>query len=133
MGDIHINNHKHRVDGKKVAIRRPQTLEKLEQIIDEHQQQFSKNTSLNKKFIVVLNGDIFDLIESWPCNACPNDEKNLSKNIKRTIDTIADNNPEVMSKLKQLVTLQGVQVHYVLGNHERWLKDKGAQDYLHQN
>lgn len=134
LGDIHLNNHewaKEGINGRKTE---PKVLEKLQEISERHQKEQAEFSGQTRT-VVVLNGDIFDLIESMPIDppwrALPQDEK--LKRLKETLDSIARANPQVITKFKELLAQPNLFFVYNIGNHERWLSLPELQTHLKEN
>ncbi|MFN8614760.1 MAG: hypothetical protein U0003_02470 [Vampirovibrionales bacterium] len=132
MEDLHFNNHQHTDGlGLKMGVKtsRPLVLKEFRQIASEYD-DVVKNNSKHVEFNLILNGDIFDLLESWPASIDPADPSTHLKTVFQVLDEIEESHPEVMAALKELLQRDKVRIHYVLGNHERWLKNPQAQAYL---
>ena len=104
-------------------------LKEFRQISKEYD-DIVRNNNDPVEFNLVLNGDIFDLLESWPASIDPADQSTHLEAVFRVLDEIEASHPEIMAALKELLQRDGIKIHYVLGNHERWLTDPQAQAYL---
>jgi UDP-2,3-diacylglucosamine pyrophosphatase LpxH len=140
MGDVHINNHTHKVNGSTVTLRRPKVVEHLDQILHELSTHKKESTTENPQesnhadgnITLILNGDIYDLTESWPADVIPINlpPGKMAETTRKVIDSITANNPEVVDRLRKILQHPRVRVEYILGNHERWLSAPEAQEYL---
>ncbi|MBY0405823.1 MAG: hypothetical protein K2X66_18110, partial [Cyanobacteria bacterium] len=138
MGDVHINNHTHKVNGSTVTLRRPKVVEHLDQILHEISSNKIEGSKIDPQkdsegdITLILNGDIYDLTESWPADVIPINlpPGKMAETTRKVIDSITANNPEVVDRLRKILQHPRVRVEYILGNHERWLSDPEAQNYL---
>ena len=125
MSDIHLNNH-HRQEEKSELQHRPMVIQFLDEMIDEQEREAGE-------IVLVLNGDIFDITNSWPVDVSPlAPEEKLAETIKNVLADIIDCNPEVMKRLRQLLVFPDTRIVYIVGNHDRWINQPDLAQYLKQ-
>lgn len=136
LGDLHFNNHNHAPRSgfmQDSTSNRPLAVDKLDHILRTYEQELQARQTIDTFALsVILNGDIFDLMESWPQGVSPKQLGHVQKSetLIQILNEIASNNPDIMTRLKALASKPNASIHYVLGNHERWLSDKKAQAHL---
>ncbi len=132
MGDLHFNNHIHDNQSGPLKTNRPQVVEKLDQMLAEYNAALQAKQPGKIAFELILNGDIFDLTDSWPSNVHPLDKRQHLPTVKLVIKEIMDHNPEIMDRFRQILSQDQFTIKYVIGNHERWLSHPAAQAHLKQ-
>lgn len=84
-----------------------------------------KNLSPQDELLIILNGDILDINESWVESPEPwaDDRKAVEKVYLKVLGQILENNQPVVEALKPLLARSTTKIIYVIGNHDYLLEE----------
>ena len=116
VSDVHLNNHSYDKNNWAENPERKIFREFLSNVISKIQP--------DEKFLLILNGDIFDITGSWFTLPLPWDDdlESVEKLLHDVILEIIQNNLDIFHELRQIFKNPNAEIIYVIGNHDGLLE-----------
>ncbi len=127
VSDVHMNDRPYNHDEHAENQRRKHFREFLTHLVKTHDDK-------NEQLILVLNGDILDIMGSWFGTTRPWDEDThqVEAVLLEVIQRILSNNQAIFQQFSHLLAFNNVQIIYVIGNHDSMLNFYPASKSLIQ-
>ncbi len=116
ISDVHLNDRSYDHNTYSENPRRKHFREFLTRLIQTHDDR-------NEQLMLILNGDIMDIIGSWFGATPPweEDSHQVESILLDTIGRILENNKAIFQQFSKLLAFNNVQIFYVIGNHDSML------------
>ncbi len=123
FSDIHLNSYWHYHPGAGESARQKNLRLFLARI--------ERGLSSDDELLIILNGDILDINESWQDSPEPwsEDRHSVEQVYLKVLKEILESNSQIVEAVRQLLERPSTKIVYVMGNHDYLLEvfDSGHQ------